>query len=175
VFSDERIQRYARALYPVCFLLVFVPLADLTLRAFPPQFGSLQWRFGIVGLLLGNFGTILLGTGLMGFVAAINGHRRFLRTLGYIALVLAAVILAILALFALDAIQMRQLANVNYKRTVLFSSIGAMFAGLFGVGVLLSVGLGALAASRGTSSASERRGRAAASPLLVAKPGAGEA
>lgn len=175
MLSDENLQRYTRALYPMAFLLILVPLADLTLRAFPPQFGSLQWRFGIVGLLLGNFGTILLGTSLIGLVAAFNGHRMVLRILGYATLVAAAITLAVLALFVLDAVQMRQLANANYKRTVLFSSIGAMFAGTFGVIVLVSVGRGALAASRSAAGVVGRRARPAASPLVVAKQTAGEA
>ena len=90
VFSDENFQRYSRALYPVASLLILVPLVDLTLRVYPPQFGSLQWRFVTVGMFLGNFGTMLLGLGLVGLIATINGHRGILRTIGYIALALAA-------------------------------------------------------------------------------------
>jgi hypothetical protein len=174
VLSDEKLQRYAKSLYPVSLLLIMVPLTDLSLRAFPPQFGSLQWRFGIVGLLLGNFGTILLGTGLAGLIAAINGHRVVLRVIGYLALAAAVITLAVLVLFALDAVQMRQLANANYKRTVLFSAIGAMFAGLFGIVVLFSIGRGALVASR-TTAATARRARPTPSPLVVAGQTAGDA
>ena len=174
MISDENIQRYTKSLYAVCLLLVLVPLVDLTLRVLPAQFGSLQWRFGAVGLLLGNIGTILLGIGLLGLVAAICGHRGRLRAVGYATLVLAACILAMLALFALDAVQMRQVVNANFKRAILLSSSGAMFAGLFGVAALLAIGRGALAASRRASSAADRRGRPVASPLVVAGPRAGE-
>jgi hypothetical protein len=154
-------------MYPVALLLILVPLADLALRASPPQFGSLQWRFGIVGLLLGNFGTILLGLGLVGLLAVFNGHRTVLRVLGYLALVLGIVTLALLAFFLLDALQMRQLANTNVKRAILLSSGGALFTGLFGVVALVSVGRGAIAASR-DGSALTRRPRPAGAPLVVA-------
>ena len=174
MLSDENIERYAKAMYPVAILLIIVPLVDLSLRAFPPQFGSLQWRFGTVGLLLGNFGTILLGMGLVGLIAALVGHRGVLRTLGYVSLVVAVGTLAVIALFALDALQMRQLANANFKRNILLSSSGAMFAGLFGIITLASLARGALKASRPTSSMS-RRTQPAASPLVVAGPSAGDA
>jgi hypothetical protein len=175
VLSDENLQRYTRALYPIASLLILVPLVDLTLRAFPPQFGSLQWRFGIVGLMLGNFGTILLGTSLVGLIAVFNNHRVILRIIGYVTLIVAAITLAVLALFVLDAVQMRQLANANYKRTVLFSSIGAMFAGIFGIVALVAIGRGALAVSRSAAGAGARRVRPAASPLVVTKQGTADA
>lgn len=172
MLSDENIQRYAKAMYPVALLLIFVPLADLSLRMFPPQFGSLQWRFGIVGAFLGNFGTILLGTGLVGLIATFCGHRGILRVLGYATLVIAVLTLALLALFALDALQIRQLANSNVKRAILMSSAGAIFTGMFGVFVLVSIGRGALAVSRPTAT-STRRTRPSAAPLVTA-PTAGD-
>jgi hypothetical protein len=172
VLSDENLQRYAKALYPVAFLLIFVPLADISLRSYPAQFGSLQWRFGTVGLLLGNFGTILLGLGLLGLVAALVGNRSTMRILGYVSLVAGVVTLAILALFVLDALQMRTLANANFKRVIALSAGGAMFAGVFGAVTLFAIGRGALSASRFGSSG--RRARPAASPLVVAGETAGE-
>jgi hypothetical protein len=174
VLSDENLQRYTRALYPIAFLLILVPLADLSIRGFPPQLGSLQWRFGIVGVLFSNLGTVLLGLGLVGLVAAFNSHRGILKALGYVALTLAAVTIAMLALFALDAVQMRTLQNTTGKRVVLMSSMGAVFAGVFGVIALISIGRGALAASRPTGPLG-RRARPAASPLVVAGQGATDA
>ncbi|MBV9880309.1 MAG: hypothetical protein JO180_07430 [Gemmatirosa sp.] len=171
MLSDENIQRYAKALYPVALLLILVPLADLTLRAFPPQFGSLQWRFGTVGLLLGNFGTILLGAGLIGLIATFCGHRGILRVVGYGTLAGAIITLAILALFLLDAVQMRQLANANIKRAILMSSAGALFTGLFGTFTLIAIGRGAMVAGRnvaGIGRAGPRR--TGPSPLVVGGP-----
>ena len=172
MLSDQSLQRYVKALYPIGALLLLVPLVDLTLRTFPPQFGTLQWRFATVGLLLGNLGTLLLGTGLIGLVAAMSGQRRVLRVLGIVALALGVVFAAVLVLFALDAIQIRRLANANFKRAILLSSAGAMFNGAFGSLVLFVLGRASLVASRVTRPV-DRRPRSA-SPLVVSRPGAQE-
>ena len=172
MLSDENLQRYVKGLYPLGFLLMLVPMVDILLRVFPPQFGQLQWRFAAVGLALGNVGTVLLGLGLLGFVAAVLGHRGFLRGLGFFALVLAIVLLAVLALFLLDAVQIRQMAAANFKRQILTSSLGAAFAGGMGMIALFLMGRGALAASKATR-LPERRVKAAPSPLVVAGSSAG--
>ncbi len=175
MYSDENVQRYIKGLYPVALLLILVPLVDLSLRVFPPQFGTLQWRFASTGLLMGNLGTILLGVGLFGLVAVFADHKRLLRGVGFAALALAVVLLALLVLFALDAIQIRRLANANFKRAVLLSSMGALFNCLFSAGALLFIGRAALAGSRATRVPARRPkpasvGAKGASPLLVARP-----
>jgi len=173
VLPDENLSRYAKSLYPAALLLVIVPLADLSLRAFPAQWGSLQWRFGIVGLLFGNFGTILLGAGLIGLIAALCGHRGILRALGYSTLVVAIVTVVMLGLFLLDAVQMRQLANANFKRAILLSASGALFAGLFGTFTLVAMGRGALIAGRPIGG-SRHRSAPSRSSLVVSGSNAGE-
>jgi hypothetical protein len=165
MFTDENVQRYAKGLYPIAALLILVPLVDLSLRTFPPQFGTLQWRFATVGLLIGNTGTVLLGTGLLGLVAVIAGHRRFLRVLGFITLGLAVALLAVVVLFTLDAVQIRRLANQNFKRAVFLSSVGAMTTGLLGILALAGIGRGALSASRVTRAVAGRK--KPASPIVV--------
>lgn len=175
MLSDENISRVAQALYPVAFLLVLIPMMDLGIRTFPPQPGALQWRFAFAGQLLGSIGTMLLGVGLFTFFSALRGNRTGLRVIGYAAFVVAALIVALLVLFTLDALQMRQLVPVNAKRTVLLSSVGAGMAGVVGIVALISIGRGALAVSRGGSPAAARRTRPAASTLVVASQGSGDA
>ena len=174
MLSDDNVQRYAKALYSVALLLILVPLVDLALRTFPPQFGTLQWRFATVGMLLGSLGTVLLGLGLFGLVAALTGQRAVLRGAGFVALGLGVMLLAILVLFGLDAIQIRRLANANFKRAILVSSMGALFTGTMGLITLLAVGRGAMTASRRPTTPA-RRVKPAASPIVVAaRPGATE-
>jgi hypothetical protein len=174
VLSEENSQRFIRALYPVGLLLICVPLVDLTLRAMPPQFGTLQWRFATAGLLLGNYGTIILGTALCGLVATLTGDRRVLRAVGFGAILMAVVTLALLVLFGLDAVQIRQLANPAIKRNILMSSLGAIFTGVFGAVVWLTLARAALAASR-VAARPVARARAAAPLVATATSGAGEA
>ena len=172
MFSEENVQRYVKALYPVAALLILVPLMDLTLRVFPPQFGTLQWRFATAGIFLGSLGTIMLGLGLTGLVAVISGHQKVLRVLGFAALALGVVLLALLVLFALDAIQVRRLANPNFKRAVLLSSTGAMFNGLFATFALFMLGRGGIVASKATRTVARRP--KPASPIVVSRSAAAD-
>jgi hypothetical protein len=171
VFSDNA-QRYIKALLPVALLLMIVPLVDISLRTMAVEAGSLQWRFGAVGLLFGNLGTVILGLSLAGAIAVVTENRGLLRAIGAISLVLALVLVALLALFALDAVQIRRLVAVPAKRQVLLSSAGAMFSALFGVVTLAVGGRAALKSSRAAATPAERRTKAAPSPLVAAQPAA---
>ena len=166
MFSDNA-QRYFKALLPVALLLVFVPLVDIALRSMAAEVGSLQWRFGAVGLVFGNLGTIILGLSLAGAIAAATENRTLLRVIGAVSLVLAVVLLALLALFALDAVQVRRLVAVPAKRGVLLSSAGAMFSALFATVALGVGGRAALKASRAAGETAARRTKAAPAPLVA--------
>ena len=174
MLSEENLSRYVRALYPVGLLLVTVPLVDLVLRSLPPQFGTLQWRFYAVGLLLGNYGTLILGAALVGFAAAVIGDRGVLRAVGMSALVMAVFTLAVLVLFGLDALQLRGLVAAAAKRQVAVSAGGAAITGLLGATTWFLVGRAAMAASRATRPAVVSRGGRAASPLVMAASSTGD-
>lgn len=172
VLSEENLLRYVRALYSVGLLLVLVPLVDVTLRSIPPQFGTLQWRFAALGLLLGNYGTLVLGVGLIGFTAALLGDRGVLRAVGVASLIMAVVTLALLVLFALDAVQLRQLVAINVKRQVAVSAAGAAVTGLLGTTAWFLIGRGAMAAARGPRAAAARTRVPA--PLVMAPTTTGD-
>lgn len=169
VLSDDNARRYVKALYPVGILLMLVPVVDLTLRALPVQLGTLQWRFATVGLLLGNYGTIILGAALIGLAAALVGDRGPLRAVGIGALAMAAITVAVLVGFMLDAVQIRTLAAANFKRPILASSAAALFTGALGTIAWVVIGRAALAASRPARGSSAARTRAG-SPLVVSAP-----
>lgn len=173
MFSEDNLLRYLKGLYPVAFLLLVAPLLDLTLRGFPPQFGTLQWRFAMAGSLLGSIGTVILGAGLMGLIGTWLGHRRLVRALGYGALVAAVLVLAVLALFALDALQMRTLAQAQFKKQVVTSALGALATGSLAVFAFAALGRGALASTRLTPANLARTGGRKAAPSLVVGGAAG--
>jgi hypothetical protein len=172
VLTDESLQRYAKGLYAVALLLICVPLVDIGIRSLGAEAGSLQWRFGTVGLLFGNLGTVLLGLGLSGFIAALTGNRQALRTVGFVAIILAVVVFALMALFALDALQMRRLVAPQVKRQILLSSAGAAFSAGFGMLAALLVGRSALVASRQTRAAATRGAARPVQPLVMGGQGA---
>jgi hypothetical protein len=94
-----------RGLYFFAFVLVFWPVADLVTNTWPPQFGSVQWRYGFMGLLAGYLHTPVLGIILALVLAYAMNHRRTLRSLSAISLVGAAGLFAVLLLFLLDVLQ----------------------------------------------------------------------
>ncbi|MDF1502502.1 hypothetical protein [Roseisolibacter sp. H3M3-2] len=172
MLNDDSLQRYAKGLYAVALLLICVPVADILLRSLNAEAGSLQWRFGTVGLLFGNLGTILLGLGVSGLVAALTGSRPALRAVGFVAIALAVVVFALMALFALDALQMRRLVAPPIKRQILVSSASAGFSAGFGMIALLVLGRAALVASRQTRAAAGRGAPRAVQPLVMGGQGA---
>ena len=178
MLRDENSIRYVKALYPVGILLTLVPLVDLGLRVFPPKFGTVQWRFATLGLLAGNLGTVLLGLGLIGLLAALAGHRTVLRVLGIVSLIGGVLLVAGLGMFTLDALQVRRTANPQFLQALTVSSIGALFTGFLALIALFSIGLGALTATKGAPRRTTAPGRgpskAPATPLVVTAPGSGE-
>jgi hypothetical protein len=135
----------------------------------------LQWRFATVGLMLGNYGTLILGAALVGLAAAIIGERGVLRAVGIGALFMAVFTLAVLVLFGLDAVQLRQLVAAPVKRQVAISASGAAITGLLGATAWFLVGRAAMTASRGTRPAVVSRGGRTPSPLVMAASGSGDA
>lgn len=98
----------ARAgLYVFAFSLIFWPLTDLILNVWPPQPGNVQWRYGFSGLLASFLHTPMLGLLLALTVAWQGRQRRVLWFLGVLQLVAAVAMVGIVALFALDLLQVR--------------------------------------------------------------------
>jgi hypothetical protein len=103
----ERCERLTWPTYLVAAMLVLFPLIDLATAALPINIRSVQWRFGIVGLLSGGLVTPILGILLALVIAVLADRKLALRILGILAAFGGAMILLSLPLFILDAIQMR--------------------------------------------------------------------
>lgn len=164
----DEVRAFAGAVYPLGFLLLIVPLVDVTLRAYPFRFGAPDWRFAAFGTLFGNVGTMLIGLALIGIIAAYRGNALLLRVLSVLAILAGVLVLGLLALFALDALQVRQTAPEALRRPILTSAIGAATAALFGAASLFGVGIGAWISSRAGWRTARRGGRQVApNPMVV--------
>jgi hypothetical protein len=172
VLTEENVARYAKALLPTAVLLFLVPIVSVFFQALTTDPGTLQWRFAVAGLFFGNLGTLLLGLGLAGLLAALSGNRTLLRGVGYAALVLAVVTLALLALFALDALQMRRLVVPAVKRQLMLSSASAMVTAVLAALAAGAIGRGALQASRAARALAGGRTKAAPTALVGQTAGA---
>jgi hypothetical protein len=80
---------------------------DFGANVWPWQPGSIQWRFGAVGLFAGPLASLVLGMFLLMAGAWTLKHRRIQRTLAILSGILVVLLLLTMAGFALDAVQMR--------------------------------------------------------------------
>jgi len=116
-----------RGFYFFAFVLIFWPVADLVTNSWPPQWGSVQWRYGFMGLLAGYLHTPVLGLTLALVLAYAMNHRRTLRALSALSVIGALGLLAVLGLFALDVLQIS--GTVPAERLASFRA-GALIAEL---------------------------------------------
>jgi hypothetical protein len=93
--------------YLVAAVLVLFPVVDTSLGLLPLAPGEVSWRFGAIGLFSRALMTPLLGLLIACAVALSLNHLAILRILSIVSAGLVVAILGTLALFLLDALQMR--------------------------------------------------------------------
>jgi hypothetical protein len=94
---------------------------DFGANVWPWQPGSIQWRFGSVGLFAGPLASLVLGIFLLMAGAWTLKHRRVQRTLAILSGILVVLLLLTMVGFALDAVQMR--ASVRQESQGPLSSV----------------------------------------------------
>jgi hypothetical protein len=135
-------RQLAPAAYLVAAVLFVFPVFDSGISLSPWNMGSAQWRFGAVGLLSNTLMIVALGAFIAVATAVTTKQDRVRRVLGYSCWVIAVVLLASIAAFALDAVQARpqirqdmmlsyQLASFTAEVKLL---VGALSFALFGRG-----------------------------------------
>jgi hypothetical protein len=135
-------RQLAPAAYLVAAVLFVFPLFDSGVSLSPWNTGNAQWRFGAVGLLSNTLMIVALGAFIAVTTAVLTKQDRVRRLLGYTSWILAVVLLAAIAAFALDAVQARpqirqdmllsyQLASLTAEVKLL---VGALSFALFGKG-----------------------------------------
>jgi len=131
--------------YVLALSLVLGPLVDLVTTVLPARLGDVSWRYGFLGLAAGYLHTPLLGLGLATGVAIWQEDRRLLRVLGILATIGAAVLVLVMASWALDVLQMRELREPEARRGVL---IGGLIQGAKYLGACVALGLAGAGVSR---------------------------
>ena len=129
--DDPRVRYLGWTLYLFAFLFITAPALEFLYSTWPMRLGQINWRFGTVGLASQSLMVPLLGVFAVVLAANLLGHRVFQLVLAVVNAFLALVGLAVLAVFALDAIQLRP--NVAPAAAVGYSSaaIKAAFVQLF--------------------------------------------
>jgi hypothetical protein len=105
--EDRGLLRIAPAGYFVSFLLVATPVFDWATNITPMRPASVDWRYGVTGLLSGFLLTPLLGMALASLIAVAGNQRRHRVTVSAMSLVGGLFLVLLIPLFLLDFFQLR--------------------------------------------------------------------
>ena len=138
--------------------LIVVPLLGVASQAWPPQFGSIQWRFGVGGILSGTLSNIAVGLLILLWVGFAGDSRSILRLFTTLAAGFVIAGAGVLVMFVLDFWQLRQLVEAGGQEV--FDRSGYMAVGslvlMFGVFIILALaGMSALRGLRTRRTGSE--------------------
>src|SRR5262245_3727133 len=95
------------AIYAVALILLVSPLIDLIGAVWPARFGEVSWRFGAFGLTTTALVSPILGLAMLKVGGVVLEHRRFVRGVAWIDLILLLLLLTGVVFFALDYLQLR--------------------------------------------------------------------
>jgi hypothetical protein len=131
--------------YLVAFALMLLPLMDALLQVLPIRIHEARWRFGTFGLMSNALLIPLFGIWFALALAAYFDHRRFQRVLAFVCFVTAVVALGLLAIFALDALQVRsQVRGAPAQFAFNVASVVATFKCLLATLGLVALGIAGL-------------------------------
>ena len=108
-----------RALYLFGAVLIVMPLLDLGSTVLPARPGDFSWRYGVLGLMAGYLHTPMIGLVLMLAVGWWEGRSWVLRLGGILSMAASVGLLAVMAVFALDVLQMRGMRPEEVQSVVL--------------------------------------------------------
>jgi hypothetical protein len=100
-----------RILYVGAVLLLAVPLMQAGSQLWPLRLGNIQWRFGAANALSSVLLLPYLGLSILVLMSRALDNRALARTVGTISAVLTVGLLGSVALFALDALQLRKIVT----------------------------------------------------------------
>lgn len=138
-FSDDGASR--QLAYLCAVLLVVVPFLQAGVQLWPLQLDNIQWRFGAASALSSVLLLPFLGLSLATLVARMTDRSGVARVVGALAIVFSLGLMASLALFVLDALQLKAIVRTqamqSFQGTAL--RVGAVTALFIVAFLLLSV------------------------------------
>jgi len=163
--SSRAVRRLLAVLFAAGLLILLDQSADLIaiLLSRKADLSAANWRFGLFGLVTNRTSALLVGDAMLLASATALGWRNMLKVLGSLHLVLATGALAGLALFVLDAVQVRRVVPAQSLATF---SVAALRTGVVALAGAITLGWAGVAAWR-TAGIRPRSDRQAAPPLVV--------
>lgn len=105
-----------RLLYTGGILLVIIPFLQTGQAMWPLQLGDIRWRFGAANALSSVLLMPFLGMTIIALVARANESKGISRILGAVAALFVVGLASSLALFALDALQLKSIVSSQQMR-----------------------------------------------------------
>jgi hypothetical protein len=146
------------AIYAVALILLVSPLMDLIGAVWPPRLGEVSWRFGAFGLATSALVSPILGLAMLKVGGVLLEHRRFVRVVAGVDLVLLLLLMSGLTAFALDFLQLRATLATSSLGQYDLAGFKAAVNGLLEVIVLAWMGVAGLKASAGPGKGSVPHG-----------------
>ena len=154
-----------RALYAAAVLVLIDQAAELLASLYPFEIGSVRWRFGAFGLIIGRTTTAVIVDALVLIAAVGLGHRAVLRVWGGLHFVVAVPLAAGLVMFLLDTLELRRSVIPDVAGTMVLASARAAVVVL--AAVIYAIGAG-IATFRAIKLIPEPRGETGSgSPLVM--------
>jgi hypothetical protein len=106
--SSKPLERTAGPFYFLALLFLVLPLVDYVMNVWPLSPGTVNWRYGALGLSGGFLLTPLLGLVMLLTGSILFGHRGMRVFVGVVSAVLALLLALGMMLFVLDSLQVRR-------------------------------------------------------------------
>lgn len=147
------------AIYAVALILLVSPLIDLIGAVWPPRVGEVSWRFGAFGLATSALVSPILGLAMLKIGGVLLEHRRFVRVVAGVDLLLLLLLLGGIVFFALDFLQLRATLAASSLGQYDLAGFKAAVNGLLDLIVLGWMGVAGLRASAGPDKGSVAHAR----------------
>lgn len=136
------------ASYFVALMFIVLALADILTNAWPWDFGSEQWRFGMVGIASNYLMSIIFGLLLAALTAALAEHRQVLRVVAGLTGAGVVILMLLAFTFSLDTIQVRVLVSDERRQLFKIGAVKTLFKVLASVAAFAMVCVGSVQARR---------------------------
>ncbi|MEP6492901.1 MAG: hypothetical protein ABJF01_09500 [bacterium] len=150
-------RQIASPTYLVALTFVLIPPFDALMQLLPLRIHDPRWRFGFFGLMANALMLPMIGLLIAFMASAYFEHKAFQRVLGILSAVVAVGIVAVLGLFALDAVQLRPDVKPVAQLAFKVASLTAAFKYLLGLITLSTFALASLRAPRLPRTARNKR------------------
>lgn len=156
------------AVYPVAAMIALVPAIEVGAGSWPFQPGELSWRFGVGGLVLKTLVTPLLGILLAMLAGVALEHRRTVRTLATLCLLIAVGGVVVAAMFSMDFLQLRAMVDPRMRSQMTTAAGTALLMAALIIPSAAALGLAGWRATRREKTVVGARKSARADSVLVA-------